>query len=218
MNQDISSRFHDWLNSHESAPQDWKEFQSELRIYWETLEMQNHQLREKNVQDELTGLLKYPAFCDQLKRHLLVQSQMAVIMLDIDDFKHINRSYGHLSGNKVLEMLSRILKQELPMSGLLGRFGGDEFLIAFPCHSPLMLKAYCILLLQKIRQSRFSLAGNGISIEVSIGATLSTYADNQKSLILRSDKALNTAKLSGKNRYHYQELDHVHTIQAQIPE
>lgn len=218
MNQDLSSQFQAWLKSFDAPPENWKKFQSELRVFWETLEMENYQLKEKTVQDELTGLLNYPAFRDLLKRNLRVQSQFAVVMLDIDDFKKINRLYGHLCGNQVLEMLSKVLKQELPMSGFLGRFGGDEFLIAFPCHSALMLKAYCILLLQKIRQSRFSLTGDGISIEVSIGAALSTITDNEESLIQRSDKALNFAKASGKNRYCYDDQNCKQISQSRISE
>ena len=174
---------------------------SQLKHQVQRLEIENEKLKALLAKDQLTGLLNYSEFCRQLDKHIQVHSQMAVIMLDIDNFKQINSSLGHLAGNRVLELLAKVLKNELPMAGFLARFGGDEFLIAFPCQSSHALKAYCLLLLQRIRQSRFILNFD-TSIQASIGASLSSEGDDYKSVISRADKALIQVKLDGKDNYH----------------
>lgn len=177
---------------------------NQLQKQLQQLEIENEKLKELLTKDELTGLLNYPEFCKQLDKHIRVHSHMAVLMLDIDNFKQINSSLGHLAGNRVLEMLAQILKNELPMAGFLARFGGDEFLLAFPCQSSRALKAYCLLLLQRIRQSRFSL-NLDTHIQASIGASLSIDGDDYKSVISRADQALIQVKLDGKNNYRFLE-------------
>ena len=58
--------------------------------------------------------------------------ELSVLMLDIDYFKEVNDTYGHQSGNDVLQMLARILKQHVPQNGIVGRYGGEEFVYILP--------------------------------------------------------------------------------------
>lgn len=204
MTQDISTQFDKWLEQHDEPPKDkvqWMEYQKELKGLWQQLELQNFSLRQATMQDQLTGLLNYQSFCELAQTHIMNYPHMAFMMIDIDDFKGINTRYGHLAGNKLLSMLAKLLKQELPVSGLIGRFGGDEFLIAFPCSSHMVAKSYSVVLLDKIRQSWFSLENQRINLEVSIGLNLSRTGDSLTQILSDTDKALFEAKSLGKNQY-----------------
>lgn len=208
MNDDISTQFEKYLQEQTSPPQtqkQWDHFLQKLRETWQVLEIENYQLKKSNSQDSLTGLLNFKSFHTALEKSAFCHESLALIMLDIDDFKGINKDFGHFNANKLLVMLAKLLKQELPMSGLIGRFGGDEFLIAFPCSSKVEMKSYAFLLLDKIRQSRFSLGQKRIHLHVSLGMTLINHHQYINQAFEEVDKSLGLAKLKGKDQFHFYE-------------
>ena len=92
-------------------------------------------LRTFMVRDSLTGLLNHTSFLDflyyEFSRCQRQNSRMALAMLDIDHFKRVNDSYGHMFGDTVLKSLARLMRQRLRKSDLIGRYGGEEFVVLF---------------------------------------------------------------------------------------
>lgn len=97
----------------------------------ETLQAQH--LRHERDTDKLTGLLNKAAIEERIETRLAQSRDYgALVLIDLDDFKHINDSYGHLYGDTVLRRVAECIRDIMPESSICGRFGGDEFLILLP--------------------------------------------------------------------------------------
>lgn len=125
-----------------------------------------------------------------------------VAMIDIDDFKSINDTYGHLYGDKVILKVASIINRTLNGRGIVGRFGGDEFFIFTNwITTESQLRAILTSLKQKVRDE-MSQGENGSIVTLSIGVC--QYPDNGSdydTLVNKADKCLYIAKNKGKNRY-----------------
>ena len=151
-----------------------------------------------SMSDPLTGILnrnglqnKLPDLVSQCKK---LGKKLSLILFDIDDFKKINDTYGHLIGDSVLKELSELVNGIIRKDDLFVRWGGDEFLIV----SMIPLEeALCIAdrLIRIVEGRSFS----GLDVTVSVG--ISTYLPNEpvEEAIKRADKALYRAKAKGKN-------------------
>ena len=123
-------------------------------------------------------------------------------MLDVDNFKATNDQFGHIAGDAVLSGLVDRMRQSLRANDLLGRFGGDEFLLLCPGVGPRIALAIVNRMLARISQEPVRYEGHEINVTVSLGAACA----QTKSLpalsyvIKRCDAALRRAKLAGKNR------------------
>jgi diguanylate cyclase (GGDEF)-like protein len=154
-------------------------------------------LEEAAVTDKLTGLYNrgkldeflYDAFQNS-------RDSFALILIDIDDFKYINDNYGHLTGDKILEKLSALLKADLLPTDKIIRWGGEEFMIISHHTTYEKISRQVEGLCQKVQAYDFEIKKN---ITISIGFTLSTKTDTTDSIIRRADTALYIAKHSGKN-------------------
>ncbi len=133
----------------------------------------------------------------ELVRSRRYDSAFAILLLDIDDFKKINDTFGHNAGDKVLVKFSSIIEQTVRESDIAGRWGGEEFLIICPETTIDGATSLAEKLRENIDNNKFKIAGN---ITASIGVTGIQHGDNVKSLIQRADKALYSAKKAGKNR------------------
>ncbi|MFA4015005.1 MAG: hypothetical protein RUDDFDWM_000071 [Candidatus Fervidibacterota bacterium] len=164
------------------------------------------QVEKLSLTDALTGI----ANRRHLERHLELELararrygyQLAAIMLDIDHFKKFNDTYGHLAGDKVLQGLAKLIASEARASDLVGRYGGEEFLI---------ICAYtdlngALTLAERIRKSveeKLLISHNGKELRVTISAGVAVFPDDatdEVSLIEAADKALYKAKQAGRNR------------------
>ena len=151
--------------------------------------------------DSLTGLLNKKAITDAINLKFKVPSvkTLSLVMMDIDYFKDINDSYGHMFGDEVLITVANTLKEIVGERGIIGRVGGDEFLIAIENLNDLNeLRS----VLKAIR-SKIEWAYSGqIKITTSLGcATYPKDADNYETLLKLSDKCLYIAKEKGRNRF-----------------
>jgi len=158
-----------------------------------------------SITDALSGLYnrRYSFnYLDKLiQRTSITSSGLSIIVLDIDDFKHINDTYGHPSGDKVIEEVVKLSLQVLRGEDIMGRIGGEEFLCVLPRTDIKQSQIIAERMRESIYQHQFySEAGEPLQVTMSFGiATLK--ADNQDAKVLYSqaDKALYQAKKSGKN-------------------
>lgn len=137
----------------------------------------------------------------ELKRAGRFGHELAVLMVDIDDFKTINDSYGHLRGDMVLAETAKMLRQSCRDIDILARFGGDEFTVIMPETDIFGAHVLAERILRATKKHRFD-TGHGFeaSITVSIGvATCPGNGRHARELMERADKALIEAKQKGKN-------------------
>ncbi|PTR18809.1 sensor domain-containing diguanylate cyclase [Pseudomonas sp. GV085] len=126
---------------------------------------------------------------------------LSFLMLDIDDFKIINDTYGHQEGDNVLQRIADSGRAALRRGDLFGRIGGEEFAAVFPGCTPQMALQVAERLQQQIQRLRFTHEGQTFGITVSQGLTSLTAADeNVENLFSRADAAMYQAKREGKNR------------------
>ncbi|MDR9753351.1 sensor domain-containing diguanylate cyclase [Pseudomonas sp. SZMC_28357] len=128
-------------------------------------------------------------------------SALAFLLLDIDDFKMINDSYGHPEGDNVLQRIADCGRSSLRRGDLFGRIGGEEFAAVFPGCAPEMARQVAERLQREIQRLRFRYGEHSYSITVSQGLTSLTREDETlDSLFARADSAMYEAKRQGKNR------------------
>jgi len=153
--------------------------------------------------DGLTGLLNHTAAKSQLKamvKNLAPQKALTVVMIDIDHFKAVNDTYGHPVGDQVIRGLAWLLKGRLRSSDMIGRYGGEEFLLALPDVSPEQAR----MVIDRIREDFSSLPHahptGALYAAFSAGIASYTESDSAQSLTEAADNALLEAKRQGRNR------------------
>ena len=165
----------------------------------------NQRLEQQATSDDLTGLLNRRAFMDNLTREVASLNRYgyssAIMMVDIDEFKFINDHYGHIAGDTILVEIVQIIQDTLRGSDIMGRWGGDEFII----YLTQVDREKAILIAERIRervgQSKFSIGSQEVNRTVSIGiAFLDAKVSNVDDDICKADDALVNGKKLGKNR------------------
>ena len=151
--------------------------------------------------DKLTNLynrFKIEEFVEiEIHRAQRYSSELSVVLLDIDDFKSVNDTYGHHVGDIVLKEFSRILENEVRKVDMVGRWGGEEFLILLPETNIKEAKKVAEHLREKIESFKFTMIDKKTS---SFGVSQYQEDDTVERIINRADRALYKAKNSGKNR------------------
>lgn len=163
------------------------------------------QLEEKSNLDALTKIYNRRALSTYLNNicsNEKLPYNFHLLMLDIDDFKHINDKYGHIAGDKVLIFVSNILRKTLREGDKVFRYGGEEFIIVLNRIDDQHCKLITNRLLELIRNNKLIYKGKSLSITMSAGITNYISGDNPDDLIARADKALYQAKTNGKNQMH----------------
>ncbi len=163
------------------------------------------QARQDAQIDALTGLGNRRLFDTELQR--LVQSDAAaaltLIMLDVDHFKQFNDRYGHQTGDRVLQYVGALLREECQAPVLAARFGGEEFALLLPGAEPQQTLAFAERLRQRVAAIRLRQKSSGSvisTITASFGVATRGPAESAGSLIERADQALYQAKQQGRNR------------------
>lgn len=123
--------------------------------------------------------------------------KFALLMVDIDDFKKVNDNYGHLEGDRVLFEIANLLSQNIRKGDLLGRWGGEEFIIILAHLETDQAELIANKLVKAVNSHCFHFDS---AITISIGYTLYQQGDNIDSLICRADSALYLSKTKGKNQ------------------
>ncbi len=154
--------------------------------------------------DALTEIYNKRAFLEALEKEFNRSKRynrpLSIVMFDIDHFKNVNDTYGHLTGDYVLKHLSRIIKNSIRKEEFFARYGGEEFMIIMPESN---LKS-AIKLAEKIRiliqNTKFHFVGKIIPITISLGVAESNFDINEPfELLSIVDKKLYEAKANGRN-------------------
>lgn len=172
-----------------------------------SLKAANDRLRELAFRDDLTGLYNHRYFQEilerEVQRSIRYKHPLSLLLLDIDFFKNVNDTYGHPSGDRVLQLVSRKMEQLVRHCDIVARYGGEEFAIVLPETGRNGANVLATRIRRGIEQLKIKLNEKEISVTVSIGLT-STDIDrvplNRAALIAQSDKALYRAKTKGRNR------------------
>lgn len=168
--------------------------------YREHLEEQ----RQKALLDPLTGLPNRAAWSERVEREMLEWQahggHLAMAILDLDHFKRINDSYGHLAGDKVLKIVADQLRKRLRSGDFIARFGGEEFVLLLPHTSPAAAAQIAEVLRATVEACPFHFKGERVVITTSIGLGAFRPGERGDQVLKRADAALYRAKESGRNR------------------
>jgi diguanylate cyclase len=157
--------------------------------------------------DGLTGLYNRLMFVtivqkeiQKIKRH---HQYLFLVILDIDDFKPINDTFGHLVGDEAIKTTAQTLKQLLRSSDTIGRFGGDEFVLCIVDDDSNAASIIINRILEEFNQKSLPVTRNNekqsLHINLSIGYTAYKNADEFETMLHRADQALYISKEAGKN-------------------
>jgi two-component system cell cycle response regulator len=177
---------------------------NDLETSLERLKKEENLLRHLAKTDDLTGLAKRSHVVAILERaledRLLVDSSLCLVMADLDRFKDINDTYGHLIGDGVLREVAARLRAAVREVDIVGRYGGEEFIIFFSDTS--LETAYEIAerIRGRIGATSINLQGIEIKTTISLGLCSAQKDDDVNLFIERADSALYEAKRKGRNR------------------
>lgn len=189
-----------------------------------TLKQHQHELEHVAHYDSLTGLPNRLLFSERLEKAMLAcehrGSTLCVVFIDLDGFKSINDTHGHLAGDKLLVALSRKMQTALRKGDSLARIGGDEFVaVLVDLHDKKDYLTVLDRLLTATSEPVWVYVESTqvpIKVTASIGATVYPCDGADADLLLRhADQAMYLAKQAGKNRYHLFDVEHDAAIQSQ---
>ncbi|MFZ1766122.1 MAG: diguanylate cyclase [Candidatus Nitrotoga sp.] len=172
------------------------------------MQQQNQLLETLSITDGLTGLYNRSKLDvilkDELARFKRNQRPFAVLMMDIDYFKTLNDSYGHIAGDEVIAAVAKILSQSIRSVDYAARYGGDEFIIIMVETTADMALKMAERIRSQVNDMRYSANGQIVSVTVSIGVVQCQQSDATPTAVFaRADSALYEAKRAGRNRAHY---------------
>lgn len=177
--------------------------QAEKQI--ESLKLELEQLREQVHVDPMTGAFNRRGldmvYAREAARADRNENMLCAVLIDLDNFKQINDSYGHQFGDEVLIQFVKTAKKSLRPSDVIARYGGEEFVILLPDTTTESV----VWIMQRLQNnfSKHALAdsnGDPVQITFSGGIADRRLCESQQSLLKRADEALYLAKNSGKNR------------------
>ncbi len=166
--------------------------------------LQEKQIKHMAMHDALTGLPNR-VLLDEKMEHALAQAKrnntmLGLLFIDLDNFKQVNDTHGHKTGDHLLVSVSRIMKQRLRETDTLARWGGDEFVVVLPDLSQISDMRNVAESIMNILETELSAEGFDAIVTLSIGGAIyPDDADSTESLLVQADKALYFAKEQGRN-------------------
>jgi diguanylate cyclase (GGDEF)-like protein/PAS domain S-box-containing protein len=178
---------------------------TERKRIGEALQDSENRYRELSIVDDLTQLYNSRHFYFQLKIELersnRYEHPLTLLMLDLDDFKAFNDTYGHIEGDRVLRRLGQMVKSCLRETDLAYRYGGEEFTILLPMTTSADGAVTAERIRAKIKKEIFSPApGQDVHLTVSIGLAQYKPKEDMKTFVHRVDQLMYQGKKNGKDR------------------
>lgn len=167
------------------------------------------ELIEMATKDKLTNIYNRRSFearlVQDIKQYEKFQTELSVILFDVDHFKFVNDTYGHQAGDNVLSLLAEIAQQTVRSNDIVARYGGEEFVILLPNTGKNGSQVIAEKLRSAIEDAAFNTQSHNIQITVSLGvACISDIAHpNLDNLVKSADDALYYAKHNGRNQVSY---------------
>jgi diguanylate cyclase (GGDEF)-like protein/PAS domain S-box-containing protein len=139
----------------------------------------------------------------KLREQRAVGVSFGINFLDIDNFKHVNDTYGHQIGDEILKLLVRTVESNLRKHDMIGRLGGEEFVIVYSDLDQQGLMVASEKIRKIIEASTIRLPERDLSVTVSVGAIMAQTEDTVEGLIQKADDLMYESKKAGKNRVTY---------------
>lgn len=208
--QELSSAINHMTHSILEKTNQLNNLVEQLEQYTEHLNHKNNQLAQISITDELTGLYNRRYLNEEIERIIILSSSLkqniSLLMLDLDQFKQVNDNYGHATGDVVLKEFSQILRRCSREHDVVGRFGGEEFIIVIPFARSRQVAEIGERIRQDVESYVFDVGKHKLAITVSIGiATLIPQKelpvrDVIEQLLKEADACLYQAKKFGRNK------------------
>jgi diguanylate cyclase (GGDEF)-like protein len=162
-----------------------------------------------SIHDGMTGVFNHAYAIkevdSEIERAKRYNVNFSLILLDVDNFKEVNDSYGHLAGDFVLKSMAHLIEKNLRTIDIVGRYGGEEFIVILPQTD---LENACIAgerLRKAVALETFSHNDNVIQLTISLGIATYQNGKNTQDLIKIADDNLYKAKNGGKNKICYEQ-------------
>jgi diguanylate cyclase (GGDEF)-like protein len=200
--------------SYEHMVVELKRAQDESKRYLDKLIEANRKYREMAYRDELTGLYNHRYYQEimekELERIKRYQRGLSLLFFDIDYFKEINDSYGHVAGDQVLKCIARRIQKIKRSADVVVRYGGDEFAVIMPETDRKGLQIFAERIRRGIESLAIEIDGESVNVTISIGAAVlggGKSTVDKVTLLEAADKAIYLAKRAGRNKVHIFEID-----------
>ena len=182
--------------------------------------LQNTLNHQSSITDSKTGLFNHAYFMRRLEEELFrgrrYKTETSLLLMDIDFFKRLNDTHGHLAGDAALQAIAKTLKGCLRVEDVLSRFGGEEFTLLLPTTSISTAMEVAERLRAAVENLKIHYVGKTLSVTISIGSAFSCPTDplSPPQIIAQADAALYTSKENGRNRVTVYEKQGAHTPSA----
>lgn len=169
------------------------------------------ELQREAFLDPLTGLANRRYLMESIESILSEVNRygwsFGLMMLDLDNFKTVNDTYGHVAGDETLRTVATTIARAMRASDLVGRYGGEEFIILVRSITAEQLLAIANKMRALVSATRIHLTNNTIAVTVSIGGALARPDDSPKALLDRADALLYKSKAAGRNTVRIENKD-----------
>lgn len=215
--QDMIAGLRSGADDYLVKPVDLAEMEARLLVGMRSVELRNdleasrERLLKEATHDVLTEILNRRGIVEALKREFARSSRsgspVSVALIDVDHFKRVNDTWGHQAGDMVLSTLAERFSSGLRKYDMVGRFGGEEFLLLLPGSDGREATQTAERIRKIVRQTRFDSGVGDLRVTISAGVASKSASDSDPTdLLRRADNALYLAKESGRDRVERDDL------------